>query len=183
MYKPRSFSKPLLFVTFLVIVLGVFACQNGEISSPDPATTRGIANPTFVRVLPPAKGHSHPKLSQSASDTISASEGGSIVNGHVTLVFPAGALDEDTEITILLPDPLVLVAEFSPDDLTFNEPVTMRWNLEGTTSEGDAENTSSIWYNEQTQLWEELESLTPPDSNTTETGLDHFSKYAQTPGG
>jgi hypothetical protein len=47
----------------------------------------------------------------------------------VTLLIPAGALTEDTEITTEIEDPAVLATEFGLDGLELSIPVIMRWNL------------------------------------------------------
>jgi hypothetical protein len=161
------------------VILSIFACQNGEVLSPAPTAVKGIENPTFVRVLPGNKSVRHPSLVESNSATISASQGGTITCGRVTLVVPAGALEDDTEISIVIEDPSILTAVFGPSGLEFNTPVIMRWNLTGTTAEGNAQATETLYFNEATQLWEPIDALDPPDESTTETELEHFSKYSQ----
>ena len=183
MWNTRLTSIPILILFCLAFILSVFGCHDGDVLSPKPFAEQGIENPTFVRVLPGEKNVLHPSLAESNSATISASQGGSVTCGLVTLVIPPGALSEDTEITIEIENPAILVADFGPDGLEFNTAVVMRWDLTGTSAEGEAQSTESLYFNETTQLWEEVNMLSPPDANTTETEIEHFSKYSQSTGG
>ena len=183
MSNTRLTAIPVVLLLFLALILSLFACQDGGLLSPKPAAEQGIKNPTFVRVLPGDKDVLRPALVESNSAVVTAAQGGAVTCGHVTLVVPAGALSEDTEISIEIENPSILVADFGPEGLEFNTPVVMRWNLAGTSAEGGAQSTESLYFHETTQLWEEIDMLSPPDSNTTETEIEHFSKYAQATGG
>ncbi len=71
--------------------------------------------------------------SDSTSATISATDGGSITSsdGKMTLTIPAGALDEDTEITITpVETDEGTVYDFQPDGLVFNEPATADFEMD-----------------------------------------------------
>jgi hypothetical protein len=107
---------------------------------------------------------------------ISASEGGTISNGRVTLIFPPNALDEDTWITVEMINDGTLGVELGPHGIQFNEAVTIKIDLSGTTGEGVGNATSTLWYNEVEDWWEEMPSL-DNDANTTKSSLQHFSKY------
>jgi hypothetical protein len=108
---------------------------------------------------------------------VSASVGGVVSNSRVTLEFPAGALDEDTYITMVMVDKDNLVVEFGPHGLVFNKPVTITWKLVGTAKEGRAEGTVIKWHNPETGLLEDISNLPVNDPNRVKGLLEHFSEY------
>ncbi len=111
------------------------------------------------------------------SAVISADEGGTLSNGRVTLTFPAGALDKDTEITIEMLGHKTLGVELSPHGIQFNEPVVMTKDLRGTTAEGKSFSTSTVWYNESLDQWELMEKVESGDADLNSANLYHFSTY------
>jgi hypothetical protein len=108
---------------------------------------------------------------------ISAREGGTITNGRITLSFPAGALDQDTEITMEALGDGTLGAEFGPHGTVFNKPVVMSMDLRGTNAEGRSDVTSVLYENEERGRFEEIEGAASDDSDTSRALLRHFSKY------
>ncbi len=85
------------------------------------------------------------------TQTISAQDGGSIdsSDGQMTLTIPAGALDEDTEISITpVETDNGTVYEFQPDGLVFNEPATATFEVDAS----------------------EMEDITDEDGNELDTG-------------
>ena len=108
---------------------------------------------------------------------VSASVGGMVSNSRVTLEFPAGALDEDTYITMMMVDKDNLVVEFGPHGLVFNKPVTITWKLVGTAKEGRAEGTVIKWRNPETGLLEDITNLPVDHPNRVKGLLEHFSDY------
>src|SRR5690606_2950292 len=78
--------------------------------------------------------------SQSATVTI-GSEGGVLSIGGATLTVPAGALNQDTEIRVLLGSPppgadttglLGMSYDFSPDGTVFDPPAELELPVDGT---------------------------------------------------
>jgi hypothetical protein len=108
---------------------------------------------------------------------ISATEGGVISNGRVTLEFPPYALDEDTEISIEMETDGTLGVELGPHGIQFNRPVTMKMDLTGTTAEGLAEASGTLWFNEDQGWWETMPKAETSDPNALTATLEHFSKY------
>jgi hypothetical protein len=113
---------------------------------------------------------------------VSAELGGSVTNGRVTLEFPAGALDEDTYITMEMIDKSNLVVEFGPHGLVFNKPVTITWKLNGTTREGLAATTMIKWRNPATGCLEDINNLPVDDPTRVHALIEHFSEYDATQG-
>jgi len=108
---------------------------------------------------------------------VSAEFGGTVSNGRVSLEFPAGALDEDTYVTMMIVDKDNLVVEFGPHGLVFNKPVTITWKLVGTAKEGQAEGTVIKWRNPETGLLEDITNLPVDHPNRVKGLLEHFSEY------
>jgi hypothetical protein len=151
-------------------------CNDGSMVAP-------VDGPGGVGVEPGFYGNSstpdNPALPRDNKQghLISAEFGGTITNGRVALEFPAGALSEDTYITMQLVDETNLIVEFGPHGLVFNELVTFTWRLEGTDREGLAESTVIKWRNPYTELLEDIYNLPPEGSNTVKGLLEHFSNY------
>jgi len=100
-----------------------------------------------------------------------------ISNGRVTLFFPAGALDADTEISMQMMSDGTLGVNFEPHGIQFHKPVIMQMDLRGTTAEGQAASTSTVWDNVDAHRYERMPSLIPVDENTSRSELRHFSEY------
>ena len=113
---------------------------------------------------------------------VSASVGGTVSNSRVTLEFPAGALDKDTYVTMVMVDKDNLVAEFGPHGLVFNKPVTITWKLVGTIREGRAEDTVIKWRNPETNMLEDITNLPVNHQNRVRGLLEHFSEFESTGG-
>ena len=182
MSRNRVRSNALALLACLTFLLASFGCSDpGSITAPDSASHSAVVdNPNFVRILSSSsKGASDPYLTASAvSAVISADEGGSLTNGRVTLVFPAGALDKDAEITIEMLGENTLGVELGPHGMQFNKPVVMSMNLLGTTAEGMAEKASTLWLNEAFDRWERVEKVYDGNPDAGSSQLHHFSKYS-----
>lgn len=179
-------------VAALVITIAVliFSCgKEAPLTSggaPRPAAeaySAGLESPNFVVVVDKRKAISRPFLAPPGVCGSIGSAGGVVCNGPVTLIIPAGALADYTDICISAVNQQQLIAEFTPDQQWFAADVSMRWSLVNSSAEGQAENVTTIWFNPTTELWEEVATEAPIDSNTTETLIRHFSKYGQFIGG
>lgn len=111
----------------------------------------------------------------SVEATISAAEGGTLRLGRMTLSFPAGALREDTRISMTLTDRTTLRVELLPHGIHFQKPVTLSADLNGlllpsTTTVGIA------WYNDQANTWQVM-SESPASGRQARALLQHFSSY------
>ena len=144
-----------------------------------------VEDPVIVRRLDPDPGTISPEEQASPSGSefdctalISAALGGSISNGIITLDFPPGALDVDTEITLDMDDEGYYLADMTPAGLQFNVPVLLTFDLGGSTAEGDASNTYVAWFDESINQWVMITNLPPSDPNHIHGMLEHFSKYS-----
>jgi hypothetical protein len=119
-----------------------------------------------------------------ASEEINAAEGGEVsLDDGAGLVIPAGALDDDTEITIESAEPASslpdqdslqgLTYELGPDGTTFSKPVELTLPLDATPG-ADQEAVIS-WYNEDTEAWEDVTSTVSNGEVTAE--IEHFTLF------
>jgi hypothetical protein len=160
------------------LLIASFGCSNpGTVTAPD-STPLVVTSPNFIRILSASKDDPSIATTQSASAMISAQYGGTITNGRITLEFPAGALDQDTEITIDMLSDGTLGAEFGPHGTQFNVPVTMTMDLHGTTAEGMGDAAETLYYNEDTDLYELQPKVMSDDSNEMKASVRHFSRYS-----
>ena len=114
---------------------------------------------------------------RSVSKLIRASEGGSVGLYGFRVDIPAGALPQDTVVTIDLPrDELLgkrVIAEFGPHGVQFNQPVTLTFPLEGV-----------LWLGEPIEVgrwengaWTPLGGTVAPDGKSLSGTTPHFSAY------
>ncbi len=158
------------------LLLTSFGCSDpGTVTAPD-STPIVVASPNFIHILSSSKGAPAIATSASAIAMVSAEFGGTVTNGRITLEFPAGALSEDTEITIDMLADGTLGVNLSPHGIQFNKPVTMSMDLRGTTAEGMSDQTSTLWWNEDWEQWEKMEKAAS-GSNVESSYLSHFSRY------
>ena len=140
-----------------------------------------------------AQSTASPVLSKPVTVTtlITVADGGKVkLNGtsHLySLIFPPGALDMDTEITITIPDADAALFEINlaPHGLIFNHPVTLIMDVKP--DEGAAEDTAAgypldiYYYNDTIGAWEAQESSITQKNPQWIRGtgsLNHFSRYA-----
>jgi hypothetical protein len=177
MFKLFLTSKSFALIACVTLLASAIGCNSGSIVSTDKVADTVVMDPSFILILSTSKGFDSPMLnSESASGLVSAELGGSVSNGWVTLDFPAGALDEDTEISISMPDPGKLIVELEPHGIQFNEPVGMTFNLIGTDAEDLSDEACLLWFNDEMGWWEKLDTEAS-DDNRCNTFLKHFSKY------
>lgn len=162
------------------LLIASFGCNPGAVTAPDSATDVAVVeSPNFVRILSTSKGaNDAPQPAAFVSQTISAAHGGAITNGRITLYFPAGALDQDTEITMEMFTDGTLGAEFGPHGIEFNKPVVMSMDLTGTSAEGLADITSVLYDNEELGRFERMERTPSGDASLVSSLLNHFCKYS-----
>ena len=168
--------KALALLACSALLMTSLGCNPGNVTAPQ-STAEVVTNPNFIRILSTSKGVTDLSRTSGASKVISAERGGTLTQGRVTLEFPAHAVDFDTEITIELTGDGTLGVELGPHGIQFNRPVTMTLDLEGTSAEGNASASSTLWYNEELDRWERVRAADGSDENRLRSELDHFSKY------
>ena len=176
--KGRTIAHKFLTVSTFLSVLAAMGCGSySPVSPSQDDTTPGVENPVFVQVLSTSTGSSGRDMIQSSSTSvsmvISAETGGTVTNGYVSLYFPPGALDEDTEITIDMPRYPEAMVELGPHGIEFNKNVIMTLPLSKIAS--DATSYRTLWLNENTGLWEDIGGSI--ENNNVRSELEHFSEY------
>lgn len=168
--------KSLTIITFLS-VLAAYGCGDYSPVSPSQEDAlSGVENPLFVQLLSTPEGSYRSivgSASNAASKVISAEDGGMVDNGYFSLYFPPGALDEDTEITIEMPQFPSAVVRLGPHGIQFNKDVTMSLSMDMIDSENA--DIKVLWFNEESGLWEYIGEHS--EDGIVKTGLKHFSEY------
>ena len=168
------------FLTALTIlsVLAAMGCgTNSPVTPSQEITMPGVESPLFAQLVASA-GSSRDMLGSASSALISAAQGGTVSNGYYSVYFPAGALSEDTEITIDMPRYPEAVVELGPHGIQFNKAVILSISLDKLDS--DASGYSVLWHNEETGLWENIGGYI--EDGAAKIGLEHFSDYGYAPG-
>ncbi len=140
-------------------------------------TMPGVENPEFATLLSASKGSDAAMRSAVASAMISAKDGGVVSNGYYSVYFSPGALAEDTEISMEMPEFPKAVVRLSPHGIQFNAPVILSLAMDKAVEEsGDWD---VLWMNEATGLWESIGAYT--EDGAVKAELKHFSEYGQEP--
>jgi hypothetical protein len=170
-------TKTFALLPCLALLFAAVGCNEGSMVTPvDVPGGVGIES-DFYGILSTPDDPALLDAGKVYGSTVSASVGGTVSNSRVTLEFPAGALDEDTYITMKMVDKDNLVVEFGPHGLVFNKPVTITWKLVGTAKEDRADGTVIKWRNPETGLLEDITNLPVDHRNRVRGLLEHFSEY------
>jgi hypothetical protein len=165
----------------LLAVLGALALVACGSDSSGPAAAGGSSNTGNNGNA--GSGNNTPAPGM-ASEDVTAAEGGEVaLDDGAAVNIPAGALADDTTITIESSEPsndlpdldsvTGLVYEFGPDGTTFEQPVELTLPLVGT-PDADEEAVVS-WLNTDTNRWEDLQTTAGTDTVTAET--THFTLF------
>jgi hypothetical protein len=189
-FRLSANSKFIGTAPLFILILAVLSCSGDQIATVQQPTSDDllpvIDNPQFTRFVfnqDVGKEFESPLMSAFSSDVGNSigEAGGTLTNGFVTLVFPEGAVDDDTYITIRMLDEVQFIFELLPHGIQFDAPVTVILHLEQTTAAGNVAENTVVWYDEFGNVWKELPT-TPVDATTVQTDLMHFSKYGDVGG-
>lgn len=112
-----------------------------------------------------------------AEKVIRAAEGGFVELNGFRVDIPAGALAQDTRVTIDLPSGGLLteplIAEFGPHGTQFSTPVTLTFPLSGVSLNGDPVEVAR-W---EGSVWRSLGGTVSADGRTLQGQTPHFSTY------
>lgn len=152
----------------------------GDVSVPEIGPGSGVeilAEPN-AKDIDPVQGVS---FSGHGSALIQADVGGVVSWGRFSVDIPAGALSEDTEISISRPNSQLVMCELEPHGIQFNKPVKLQINYGGTYADDKETGLASFgiyWLNDSTGIWEMVGQKVDAQSNKVEADLEHFSGYA-----
>jgi hypothetical protein len=108
---------------------------------------------------------------------ISAKDGGTVSNGYYSVFFAPGALKEDTEISIEMPEFPKAIVRLSPHGIQFDAPVILSLDLDKAAAESSE--LDVLWLNDGTGLWESIGGYV--EDGALKAELKHFSEYGDTP--
>lgn len=172
----RRFLLPL--VAALVALAG---CSDRSAAplAPEPAAPEALLSTAIdldgvleFAALPSLTGR------RSVSKRVRADTGGSVELEGFRVDIPAGALPQDTVVTITLPRDATLgkrvMAEFEPHGIQFSTPVTLTFPLQGVLLPGGALDVGR-WENGG---WTSLGATLSADGLSLSSTTPHFSTYA-----
>jgi len=177
MSRSRHTTKTFALLACLALLFAAVGCNEGSMVTPVDGPGGVGIEPDFYGTLSTPDDPALLNAGKVYGSMVSATVGGTVCNSRVTLEFPAGALDKDTYVTMVMVDKDNLVVEFGPHGLVFNRPVTITWKLVGTAKEGRAESTTIKWRNPETGLLENITNLPVDHPNRVRGVLEHFSDY------
>ncbi len=164
----------ILLVISSLSVLAALGCGTYSPVAPSNSSMPGVENPAFATLLPASKGSDAAMRSDVASAMISAKDGGTVSNGYYSVFFAPGALKEDTEISIEMPEFPKAIVRLSPHGIQFDAPVILSLDLAMA-----ADMSSSwdvLWLNDVSGLWESIGGYV--EDGALKAELKHFSEYA-----
>jgi len=177
MSRSRHTTKTFALLACLALLFAAVGCNEGSMVTPVDGPGGVGIEPDFFGTLSTPDDPALLNAGKAYGSMVSASVGGTVCNSRVTLEFPAGALDKDTYVTMVMVDKDNLVVEFGPHGLVFNRPVTITWKLVGTAKEGRAESTTIKWHNPETDTREDVYTFPANSRNRVKGLLEHFSEY------
>ncbi len=119
----------ILLVISSLSVLAALGCGTYSPVAPSNSSMPGVENPAFATLLPASKGSDAAMRSAVASAMISAKDGGTVSNGYYSVYFAPGALKEDTEISIEMPEFPKAIVRLSPHGIQFDAQVILSLDL------------------------------------------------------
>ncbi len=167
----------ILLVISSLSVLAALGCGTYSPVAPSNSSMPGVENPAFATLLPASKGSDAAMRSDVASAMIWAKDGGTVSNGYYSVYFAPGALKEDTEISIEMPEFPQAIVRLSPHGIQFDAPVILSLDLGKAVEMSDQWNV--LWLNDVSGLWESIGGYM--EDGALKAELKHFSEYGQDP--
>jgi hypothetical protein len=167
-------------ILFLFLAFS-FSCKKTELPEPEVPEVPEVPSEPTLYVSQPGTPTGSP-----TSATISTAGGTlSTPDGALTLTFPAGALNSDTEISITpitnnAPKGLASAAyRLEPEGIVFNAPVELKFNYETFDLTGTPEDFLWITTQAANGSWEAaIRSIVDTAANTVAVNVPHFSDWA-----
>ncbi|MCX5752095.1 MAG: hypothetical protein NTW97_00455 [Candidatus Krumholzibacteria bacterium] len=177
MCRTKKAIRILTAISFLSILAALGCGTYSPVAPSNTPTMPGVENPAFATLLPASKGSDAAMKSAVESAMISAKDGGMISNGYYSVYFAPGALQEDTEVSIEMPEFPKAIVRLSPHGIQFNAPVILSLDL-GKAAEQTGE-WDVLWLNDVTGLWESIGGYV--EDGALKAELKHFSEYGDNP--
>jgi hypothetical protein len=177
MCRSKKVVRILMAISSLSVLAALGCGTYSPVAPSNTPTMPGVENPAFATLLPAPKGSDAAMRSAVASAMISAKDGGMVSNGYYSVYFAPGALKEDTEISIEMPEFPKAIVRLSPHGIQFDAPVILSLDL-GKAAAGSSE-MDVLWLNDGTGLWESIGGYV--EDGALKAELKHFSEYGDTP--
>ena len=174
MHGRKKSLASLMAVSFLMLAALGCGTYSPVAPSNDALLMPGAENPNFAVLLSASKGSDEVMRSAVSSCVISAEKGGVIGNGYFSLYFPPGALEEDTEISIEMPEFPSAVVRLSPHGIQFKMPVILSLDM-AMVDPASIQGHDIVWRNEMSGLWESIGCYI--EDGFVNSKLEHFSEY------
>ena len=174
MCREKKALRILLVISSLSVLAALGCGTYSPVAPSDTPTMPGVENPAFATLLPASKGSDAAMRSAVASAMISAKDGGTVSNGYYSVYFAPGALQEDTEISIEMPQFPMAIVRLSPHGIQFSAPVILSLDL-GMAAEMSSDLWNVLWLNDVTGLWEGIGGYV--EDGALKAELKHFSEY------
>jgi hypothetical protein len=165
--------RTLMAITFLSVLAALGCGTYSPVAPSNTPTIPGAKNPDFATLLSASKGSDVAMRSAVASRVISAKDGGVVDNGYYSVYFAPGALEEDTEISIEMPEFPKAIVRLGPHGIQFNAPVILSLALDKAAAESSEWDV--FWLNDGTGLWESIGGYV--EDGALKAELKHFSEY------
>lgn len=123
-----------------------------------------------------------PPIPVHAQAHINPSTGGQLVSGRQTLTIPPGALPWTVPFTMDYYTTGIVRVELGPHGAQFAVPVTLTFDLHGT-SALPSDDITLYWWDQDNGEWVDVGGVWDPSTMTLTTELDHFSVYQPGRGG
>jgi hypothetical protein len=175
MCRQKKVIRALMAISFLSVLAALGCGTYSPVAPSNTPTMPGVENPAFATLLPASKGSDAAMKSDVASAMISAKDGGVVSNGYYSVYFAPGALQEDTEISIEMPEFPKAIVRLSPHGIQFDAPVILSLALDKAVELSDQWNV--LWLNEGSGLWESIGGYV--EDGAVKAELKHFSEYGQ----
>lgn len=175
----KSLINTRTFALLFLIAL-TFSCKKDELPDPEVPEVPDVPSEPTLYISQPGT----PTGSPTSASIGTAGGSLSTPDGAITLTFPAGALNSDTEISITpitntAPQGIASAAfRLQPEGLVFNAPVEVKFNYENFDLSGSPE--EFLWINTQAAdgSWmAALRSEVNTANNTVKVDVPHFSDW------
>jgi hypothetical protein len=173
MCRQKIALRILMAISFLTVLAALGCGTYSPVAPSNTPTMPGVENPAFATLLPASKGSDAAMRSAVASAMVSAKDGGTVSNGYYSVYFAPGALKEDTEISIEMPQFPVAVVRLSPHGIQFDAPVVLSLDLNRAADMNSGWDV--LWLNDVTGLWESIGGYV--ENGALKAELKHFSEY------
>lgn len=177
----------LVVVAALLVLTGCSAPQSPLAPPASPGIGHRISAQQFIPLTFTRPLHTG-RLTKPVATTspVLAETGGTVLLAgefyQYRLMVPAGAVAQDTELSITLPDDANILADLGPEGTQFATPVTFEITIDtANTNYALLEQSLDVfWYNPATGVWEGQGATFAKQESTiiVTASLSHFSQYA-----